>query len=132
MVEHLKEEERNACVAKMDAIGGASKWSMIFNELCEDGFIRPVAVHPKRVTCIMQPKSPVDGSQYGLSGGFTGGTLVVCEGREIMLYEPMTIVISALGSAITASDCWGMSLFHAEEIFEKRGIKYRPEFDRSL
>ena len=126
----LSQEERRAQVAKMDEVGEISKWTMIFNEICKDGFIRPVAVHPKHVTCVMQSNLPVDNSKYGLGDGFIG-TIVVCEGREILLYEPLSIVIPALGAAMTASDSWGMNLFHAEEVFEKRGIKYRSEFNRS-
>ena len=104
---------------------------MIFNELCPDGVIRPIKILPVYVTCVKKPDAPINVSRYGLEDAkFKGGTILVHKGREIILYEPLDMVITALGVAMAASDFWNMYSFHAGVWFEEQKIKYSPEFDR--
>jgi len=62
----LTKEEQQALVVKMDEIGKEMRWGMVFNELCEDDNIRPIAIHPQKVTNIKRPDLPIDGSKFGL------------------------------------------------------------------
>jgi len=99
-----------------------ARWSMIFYELCEDGFIRPVSVHPHKVTCIKRPDKSVDSTKWIHDGGYSEGTVVIQDGREILLHEPFRMVISALGTMATASETIMSRTVYQPLDYEQRGI----------
>ena len=128
----IKRSEENKEYGKqlVDA-GNAWRWAMVFNELCDDGIIRPVAILPGQVTSIKSMESTIPGSKYGYNAEFIGATAIVHEGCEILLYEPIRLVISALGSVLLASENWTAHVFYASAMFEQKGINFRHEFDRT-
>ena len=121
-----------AHVAKMDEIGQQERWTTVFNELCDDGFIRPVIVHPRRVTSVQKSDPPFDVGKYKtnpkLNVPFDGGAVIAHEGREIRVFESINMVFQMLGSMLVASDCYATTMYHAGIIFEKNELNYCLEF----
>jgi len=123
----LTDEENAKLIKYMDEVGSDTKWSMVFNELCEDGTVRPVLIHPKKVTSVKKQETPVAGSKYGAADlTFADGTIIVHDGREILLFESLPIVLPALGAAMATSDYWAAHLFYARAHFEERNVNYVP------
>jgi hypothetical protein len=116
-------EEADTLVATMDEIGKQERWTTMFNEFCNDGVIRLVAIHPCMVTGIRKPDSPMDIDRFQLvpkeGSKFDGGTIITCNGREIRVFEPFNVVIQSLEASLTASDAWGASVFHAFLTFKR-------------
>jgi len=102
---------------KRTVLENDAKWSMTFNEMCEDGVIRSVTIHPYKVSNIKRPDQLADGvyyhreckfgnvySKFGINGGFCGGTLVTQDNREILIFESFGRVMSAIGAMMTACE----------------------------
>jgi len=116
-LEKLKEQR--------ETIESNARWSMVFYELCADGAIRPVSVHPHKVTCIKRPDKSVDYTKWIHDGGYDEGTVVVQDGREILLHEPFRMVLSALGTMATASETLVSRTVYQPMDYEQRGIIIR-------
>ena len=108
-----------------------TRWEAVFNELCTDGFFRPVFICPRYVTNVKRLDPPHKVGDYTANtfisykecGTFAGAG----KSGEVFVYEQVGEVISALGTMIASSDNYNSNFYFAGKYFEERGIKYCSE-----
>jgi len=107
---------------------GLNRWEVAFNELCDDGVFRPVFICPRFVTGVkrLDPPHKIGGQTASTSISYKECDTFVDAGKsgEVFVFEPIAIVLSALGTMITASDNHNSNFYFAGKYFEERGIKY--------
>jgi hypothetical protein len=104
---------------------------VVFNELCDDGVFRPVAMHAPLVTGIksISKLGAIGQANTVISYQETAvvdGTLVE-KAHEVAVYEFFCDVVAAIGSSVLACDYHRLNFIYAGKYFAERGLKYAVE-----
>ena len=110
--------------------------NVVFNELCEDGTIRPIIISALQVTGVGVLDGSFDGTPFGLPADHfefsiaevTRGAVITCaEGRSIRVYAPVDFVMKAVAAATALHLCWVETLHIHPLDFKQTGVNYSPD-----
>ena len=126
--------------ARIDARMLEDRTRVAFNELCfRDDVIRPIRLLPRHIRSIRRYDGPIDARRFGAADKDqfnsvpnrwdSGRTVLEYDGREVVVLEEYSAVVSAVNAALHLTT-HNRKVMFADGFLLCENFRYQPVYDR--